>query len=111
MTERADGFAVLGDVHDGAPTVGRHDFPGSQLAWLGGASRSILRRCPTERSLYAGLGMGVLLTAVFGGVSAAFAVGYVLQKAVIGLLLVAVFWALTLANIDRLLLLITASKR
>jgi len=97
---------------EATPTsVGGHAaFAGRLLAWLGGARGPVLRLCLGERSLYAGLGMGVLLTAVFGGASAALAVSYVLGEPVARLWPVGVFWALTLANIDRLLLLITASK-
>ena len=110
MSENADGFSVLSDDAALASGSGRARFPGAPLAWLGGARDSILMLCPGERSLYAGLGMGVLLTALFGGASAAFALSYVLHVPVSALWLVAVFWALTLANIDRLLLLITTSK-
>ncbi len=84
--------------------------PGALLAWFGGARGSILQLCPGERPFYAGLGMGVLLTALFGGVSAAFAVGYALREPAGQLWPVAVFWALALVNIDRLLLMITASR-
>jgi hypothetical protein len=51
-----------------------------------------------------------LLTALFGGAAAAFAVSYVLNEPVTGMWAIGLFWALTLANIDRLLLLITASR-
>ncbi len=109
MNERS-GFQVLDDESAQASGTGHNGFPGGLLAWFGGARQSILRLCPGERSLYAGLGMGVLLTASFGGASAAFAVSFVLHAPVTRLWPVAVFWGLTLANIDRLLLLITASK-
>jgi hypothetical protein len=110
MSDGADGFDVISNEAAQASGSSRAGFPGRLFAWLGGARESILRLCPGERSLYAGLGMGVLLTAMFGGASAAFAVSYVLHAPVARLWPVAVFWALTLANIDRLLLLITASK-
>ena len=54
--------------------------------------------------------MGVLLSAAFGGISAVFAVGYVLHDPVSRLWPVAMLWGLTLVNLDRLLLLITPSK-
>jgi len=111
MSECTTGrLGVLDDESARASDSGRAGFPGPLLAWLGGAREPVLRLCPGERSLYAGLGMGVLLTALFGGASAAFAVSYVLGEPVARLWLIAAFWALTLANIDRLLLLITASK-
>jgi hypothetical protein len=120
MSEHADGFGLLSEDAAQASGSGRGGFPGDLFAWLGGARASILRLCPTERPLYAGLGMGVLLTALFGGVSAAFALSYVLsaqvgshthQVPVSQLWPVVVFWGVTLANIDRLLLLVTASKK
>jgi hypothetical protein len=110
MSECTGRFGVLDDESARASGSGRAIFPGRLLAWLGGAREPVLRLCPGERSLYAGLGVGVLLTALFGGASAAFAVSYVLDEPVARLWPVAAFWALTLANIDRLLLLITASK-
>jgi hypothetical protein len=84
--------------------------PGALLAWLGGARASILRLCPGEQSFYAGLGAGVLLTGLFGGAAAALAVSYALHEPVRRLWPVALFWALTLVNIDRLLLLVTGSR-
>jgi Domain of unknown function (DUF4407) len=110
MGEGSDGFGVLGHEGAQASSSSRARFPGTPLAWLGGAREPILRLCPGERSMYAGLGTGVLLTALFGGASAAFALSYVLNVPVSRLWPVAAFWTLTLANIDRLLLLITASK-
>jgi hypothetical protein len=106
-----DEFRLLSDQCEQACGGGGAGFPGDALAWLGGARARVLRLCPGERSLYAGLGLGVLLTALFGGMSAAFALSYVLHVPVGVLWPVVVFWALTLANLDRLLLLITASKK
>ena len=111
MSESADGFGLLSEDAAHASGSGEGGFPGDLFAWLGGARASILRLCPSERSFYAGLGMGVLLTALFGGFSAAFALSYVLQVPVSRLWPVVVFWAVTLTNIDRLLLLVTASKK
>jgi Domain of unknown function (DUF4407) len=108
------------DAAQASVSGGRGGFPGDLFAWFGGARASILRLCPSERSLYAGLGMGVLLTAVFGGVSAAFALSYVLsaqvgphthQVPVSHLWPVVLFWGVTLANLDRLMLLVTSSKK
>jgi uncharacterized protein DUF4407 len=111
MSEDTDGFGLLSADCERACDSGRPGFPGDQLAWLGGARAAILRLCPGERSLYAGLGTGVLLTGAFGGMSAVFALGYVLHAPITVLWPVALFWALTLVNLDRLLLLITASKK
>ena len=110
MSEFTHPLGALDDESAQVSGRGGPGSPGRLLAWLGGGRDAVLRLCPGERSLYAGLGMGVLLTALFGGASAAFAVSYVLQDAVTRLWPIAVFWTLTLANIDRLLLLITASK-
>jgi hypothetical protein len=76
------GFPVLDDAAAAASGPGAGSVSGRLLAWFGGAREAILRLCPGERSLYAGLGMGVLLTAAFGGASAAFAVSYVLHDPV-----------------------------
>jgi hypothetical protein len=102
MREGSDSLGLLSGDSEQAHSGGG---PGSSArCWPGSAARaSILRLCPGERSFYAGLGMGVLLTALFGGVSAAFAVGYALHESVRQLWPVAVFWALALVNIDRLL--------
>jgi hypothetical protein len=120
MSEGTDGFGLLSEDAAQASGSGRAGFPSDLLAWFGGARAAILRLCPGERSFYAGLGMGVLLTAMFGGLSAAFALSYVLsaqagphghQVSVSHLWPVVLFWGLTLANLDRLLLLITASRK
>jgi len=110
MSESVDGLSLLIDDSVQMSRSSATGFPGALFAWLGGAREAILKLCPGERSFYAGLGMGVLLTALFGGASAAFALSYVLRVPVSALWLVAGFWALTLANIDRLLLLVTSSK-
>jgi hypothetical protein len=111
MSESADGFGLLSEDAAQASGSGQGEFPGDLFAWLGGARASILRLCPSERPFYAGLGMGVLLTSLFGGSSAAFALSYVLQVPVSRLWPVVVFWGVTLANLDRLLLMVTASKK
>ena len=70
-------FSLLDDASVVASGTGEASFPGWLLAWFGGARGPVLRFCPGERSLYAGLGMGVLLAVAFSGISAALAVGYV----------------------------------
>ena len=83
---------------------------GDILPWLGGGRADTLRFCPTERSLYAGLGLGVLMTALFGGASATLAAGFVLGGPAASYWPIGAFWGLVLANMDRLLLLVTASR-
>src|SRR5215470_14802434 len=106
MPDSSEGLGLLSEDAVQASSRGRAGFPDDLFAWLGGARVSILRLCPGERSFYAGLGMGVLLTALFGGVSAAFAASYVLsaqvgrhahEVPVNRLWPVVVFWGLTLA--------------
>src|SRR5215469_15861390 len=109
MSENLDGLRLLNSDAEQACRA-QPRFPSALLAWFGGARAPILKLCPSEWSLYAGLGTGVLLTALFGGAAAAFAASYALREPTGQLWPVGVFWALTLVNIDRLLLLITASK-
>jgi hypothetical protein len=104
-------FQVLDDVSAASSGSSEAGLPALLLAWFDGARGAVLRRCPGERSLSAGLGTGVLLATEFCGASATSAVACVPHDPVSPVWPVAMLWGLTLANFDRLLLLIPASKR
>jgi hypothetical protein len=98
------------------PPPNRASFTGSAkarrypLAWLAGARREVLDRCPSERGFYAGLGLALLLTAGLSGFAGSLAVSYVLRVSIRRELLVGAIWALIIGNVDRLLMMTITSK-
>ena len=79
-------------------------------AWFAGARKNILNACPDEIAFFNGLGLAVLATAVVSGTTLALALGYTLRKPATHLWPIAVVWALIVLNIDRLLLMLTATR-
>ena len=79
-------------------------------AWFAGAKSNILNACPDEITFFNGLGLAVLATSVVSGTTLALALGYTLRKPATHLWPIAVVWALIVLNIDRLLLMLTATR-
>jgi hypothetical protein len=77
---------------------------GGFLAWLSGAQRQILERCPTERPKYAGFGAIILTTATTAAVSMTFALVAALNVKLVEALPVALLWGLFIMCLDRWLL-------
>ena len=87
-----------------------HRLQTSGLAWLSGAKQSILDSCPSEAPFYNGLGLSVLATALISGVTLSVALGYTLSEPATHFWPVALVWALVVLNVDRLVLMLTASR-
>lgn len=80
------------------------------LAWFAGTRKNILNACPDENAFFSGLGLAVLATSVVSGTTLALALGYTLREPATHLWPIAVVWALIVLNIDRLLLMLTATR-
>lgn len=83
----------------------------SSLAWLGGAQRAVLSRCPSETMRFAALGLAVVMTGIFGGTAAALATSYFLHRPAMSLWPVGLAWGIAITNIDRLLIMMAGSWR
>jgi len=84
---------------------------GFSLAWFAGARRDLLALCVSEATFYNGLGLTVVATAFVSAVTLAVALGYVLRVPAVSLWPVALVWGVIICNIDRLLVMMTASRR
>ena len=71
------------------------------LIWLSGADPDTLSRSPREKRKYSGLGGVVLTTACMAGLSAGFALHSGVRAPLAVSVLIAVLWALAIANLDR----------
>jgi hypothetical protein len=71
------------------------------LIWLSGADPDTLSRSPREKRKYSGLGGVVLTTACMAGLSAGFALHTGVRAPLVVSVLIAVLWALAIANLDR----------
>ena len=80
------------------------------LAWLAGSRREVLDHCPGEASFYGGLGAAVLATALVSGFTLSIAFGFMLHESATHLWPIGVAWALIVLNLDRLLLMLTATR-
>jgi Domain of unknown function (DUF4407) len=74
---------------------------GRLLIWLSGARPEILRRCPTDRAKYLGLGSAILITATMAAVSMTFALHTALRLALPVAIPFAVAWGLAIMSLDR----------
>ena len=81
-----------------------------RLAWFAGTKQDILDANPNETPFFNGLGLAVLATALVSGVTLSVALGYTLHKSSTHFWPVALAWALIVGNIDRLLLILTATR-
>jgi hypothetical protein len=75
---------------------------GDIFIWLSGASKKILRECPTERPRLYGLGAMIAVTGGLAGVSLAFALVNALKVNLPAVIVFGVLWALAVMMIDRL---------
>ena len=75
---------------------------GDIFIWLSGASKKILRECPTERPRLYGLGAMIAVTGGLAGVSLAFALVNALKVSLPAVIVFGVLWALAVMMIDRL---------
>ncbi|MHB8380515.1 MAG: DUF4407 domain-containing protein [Acidimicrobiales bacterium] len=80
-------------------------------AWFAGARKDILDRCPTEVAFFNGLGMAVLATAIISGCTLSIALGFTLHEAATDTWPIGAAWTLVVLNLDRLLLMLTATRR
>ena len=81
------------------------------LAWFAGTRHEVLEQCPGEAPFYNGLGMAVIATALVSGFTLSIAIGYTLRESTTHLWPVTVVWSLIVLNLDRLLLMLTATRR
>jgi hypothetical protein len=81
------------------------------FAWFAGARREVMKSCPEEAPFYNGLGAAVLATALVSGFTLTTALGFTLHETPTQLWPVGVSWALIVLNLDRLLLMISATRR
>lgn len=80
------------------------------LSWFAGARRAVLERCEGEIPFFNGLGLAVLTTALLSSVTLMIALGYALNEPADKLWPVALVWGVAILNIDRLLVMLTASR-
>ena len=80
------------------------------LIWLSGADPDTLARSPREERKYSGLGGVVLTTSVMAGLSAGFALHTGVRAPLVVSVLIAVLWALAVANLDRWLVAAAARR-
>src|SRR5687768_9331685 len=71
------------------------------LIWLSGADPDTLSRSPREKRKYSGLGGVVLTTACMAGLSAGFALHSGVRAPLVVAVVIALLWALAIANLDR----------
>ena len=81
------------------------------LAWFAGTRPDVLASCPSEARFYNALGLAVLLTGCLSGVTLAIALGYVFREPPIRLWPVSLAWSVFIVNLDRLLVMMPASRR
>lgn len=81
------------------------------LAWFAGTRREVLEKCPGEAAFYSGLGMAVIATALVSGLTLSIALGYTLRESATHLWPATVGWSLIVLCLDRLLLMLTATRR
>jgi hypothetical protein len=73
--------------------------------WLcSGATISILKRCPTEQSKYAGIGATIFFTGLLAGLSSGYAL-YSIFDSIGYAILFGTIWGLMIFNLDRLIVL------
>ena len=87
---------------------GRRPFHAS---WFCGARSDLLALCPSEVAFYNGLGVAVLLTALLSGTAFAVVGGYVLSKPAWQMVPFALVWAVLILNCDRMLQMLTTTRR
>lgn len=75
---------------------------GDFLVWLSGASPRVLRRCPTERPKFVGIGSAILVTAGMAAVSMAFGLYNAVKAPLPVAILFALLWGLAILSLDRL---------
>jgi hypothetical protein len=98
------------DVHRSViRTVTR--LPSSLAIWGSGARAEVLEHCPSEQLLFSALGASVLLTALYQGFAASFALSYALHMPMSRVWVIGAVWGVTFVNIDRLILMIGSSRR
>jgi hypothetical protein len=71
------------------------------LIWLSGADPDTLSRSPREKRKFSGLGGIVLTTACMAGLSAGFALHTGVRAPLLPAVVIALLWALAIANLDR----------
>ena len=71
------------------------------LIWLSGADPDTLSRSPREKRKFSGLGGVVLTTSCMAGLSAGFALRSGVRAPLAVAVVIAVLWALAIANLDR----------
>ena len=86
-------------------------LPSSLAIWASGARSEVLEHCPSEQLLFAALGASVLLTALYQGFAASFALSYALHMPMSHVWVIGAVWGVTFVNIDRLILMIGSSRR
>jgi hypothetical protein len=99
----------LGNSHQAPAGPPRQEPP--SLAWFAGARRDVLASCPSETRFYHALGLAVLLTGCLSGVTLAIALGYVFREPAVRLWPVSVAWSAFIVNLDRLLVMMPASRK
>jgi len=73
----------------------------SFLIWLSGAEPKILRRCPTERPKYLGIGSAIFITAIVASVSLGFALRIDVMAPFTVVIPLAAVWGLAILALDR----------
>ncbi len=68
--------------------------------WCSGANLSTVRRCPSERSKYVGIGGTVLFTGIFAALSGGYAIDTIFDNYLYAILF-GLLWGLMIFNLDR----------
>ena len=82
-----------------------------RLAWFAGASSTVLDASPGEAAFFNGLGCSVLATSLVSGVTISIALEYTLRQPASHLWPIGLGWSLIVLNLDRLLLMLSATRR
>jgi Domain of unknown function (DUF4407) len=77
---------------------------GRLMIWLSGAAPRLLKRCPTERPKYIGIGTAIAITSIFAAVSMTFALNTDLLVPLPIAIIFAVAWGLAIMSLDRWLI-------
>lgn len=68
--------------------------------WCSGANKDILKKCPTERTKFAGIGATIFLTAILASISGGYAIYFTFNSIAIAIAM-GIFWGFVIFNLDR----------
>lgn len=73
------------------------------LWFLAGANRFLLQMCPSDQNRFTKVGLTILITGIFAGITGGYAVYSTLGGNLFGAILVGIFWGIAIMNLDSLI--------